>query len=339
MPSIAVFDNLLKNDIDLLSDGGFLFNKYDTLASEDDLSLLFDTLSSFRDSQGNSAVLTPVCVVANPDFEKIRQSDFKSYYYESFTESLKKVKGCEKSFGLWQEGIRNRLFMPQFHGREHLNVKVWMRSLTSKHERTVTAFDNGLWGISTAMDPGIGVEFQAAFDFLEVSDLQYHREVVVTGLDLFEELFGYRACYFVPPNGPYSSKLDPVFSNEGIRLICVPKLRTEPVGLGKSKKRLHWLGQKNVVGIRYLIRNCLFEPVHPGRDWVDSCLNDIAVAFRWHKPAIISSHRINYVGRLYKENRDNGLRQLRILLNTITKKWPDAEFLTTAELADTIENG
>jgi hypothetical protein len=182
----------------------------------------------------------------------------------------------------------------------------------------------------------IGLELQAAFDFNDPGDLAYHREVLKTGLDLFEELFGYRASYFVPANGIYSSTLEPVCSGEGIRLLFVSRSHTEPLGHGKQRKQLHWLGQHNHAGITYLTRNCFFEPVHPGRDWVDSCLFDISTAFRWHKPAIISSHRVNYIGALYEENRDNGLRQLEALLRKIMKSWPDAKFLTSAELGEII---
>ena len=81
MPSREVFANLQEAGIDLLSDEGFRYNKYDSLATSNDLELLFEVLSSVKDSAGNPAVLTPVSVVANPDYAKIRQSDFTEYYY------------------------------------------------------------------------------------------------------------------------------------------------------------------------------------------------------------------------------------------------------------------
>jgi len=338
MPSREVFESLMKEGIDLLSDEGFRYNKYDSLATSDDLELLFEVLSSVKDSKGNTAVMTPVSVVANPDFEKIRQSGFTEYHYEPFTESLKRQKGCEQSFKLWQEGINKRLFTPQFHGREHLNVKTWMRALMSGHERTMLAFDKGVWGITTANDPDIRLEFQAAFDFIDPDDLPYQREVLVSGLDLFEKLFGYRAGYFVPPNGPFSSKLEKVCWNEGIKLLSVPKLQYEPVGSGRKRKRIHWLGQKSKAGSVYITRNCFFEPGEPDRDWVNTCLGEISNIFRWKKPAIISSHRVNYIGVHYFENRDNGLRQLGLLLKKIMKTWPDTEFITSAELGEIIAN-
>ncbi len=65
--------------------------------------------------------------------------------------------------------------------------------------------------------------------------------------------------------------------------------------------------RKNSDGLRYLTRNSFFEPSQAGSDWVNNCLNDIANAFKWNKPAVISSHRVNYIGSLFPENRENGL--------------------------------
>ena len=338
MPSKDVFDNLVKEGIDLLSDDGYRFNKYDTFATAKDLESLFEVLSSVNDNTGRPVVLTPVSVVANPDFVKIRQSDFTEYYFEPFTETLKRYPGCQNSFTLWREGIASRLFAPQFHGREHLNVKVWMRALKKKNDKSRLAFDNEMWGISTADDPEIKVEFQAAFDFIEPDDIKYHEKVIISGLNVFEKLFGYRATFFVPPNGPFNSRLETICSTEGIKYLSASKIQIEPLGFGRNGKKLHWLGQKNKTGLIYLTRNCFFEPCQSGRDWVDSCLNDVSIAFRWHKPAIISSHRVNYIGALHKYNRENGLKQLNLLLKGIMKSWPGTEFVTSAELGEIISN-
>ena len=339
MPSLRAFAELQKAGIDLLSDEGYLYNRFDSLATAEDLASLFEVLKSVKDGSGRPVVFTPESVVANPDFERIQQSDFKEYYYEPFTETLKSYPACENSFDLWKEGIRQRLFVPQFHGREHLNVKVWMRALQERVSPAISAFDNRMWGITTAGDPRIGLEFQAAFDYLDPDDLVYHREVIETGLDLFEELFGYRASYFVPSNGLLSKSLEPVCCDAGIRLLSVSKMHMVPEGNGKMGKSLHWMGQSNGNGLRYLTRNCFFEPVEPGRDWVASCLGDISAAFRWNKPALISSHRVNYIGALHKENRKSGLKQLSLLLKQIINLWPDAEFITSAELGEIISNG
>ena len=185
MPSRDVYESLIQAGFDLTSDDGARFNKYDTLASYEDLSCLFEILTTFKDQTGRPPVFTPVAVVANPDFEKIIRSDFSHYFYEPFNLTLTRYSGCEKSFDLWLEGINKRLFVPQFHGREHLNVKIWLKTLKEGNEKTLTAFKNGMWGFSTTEVPEINAELQAAFDFIDTKDLIYHEEVIVTGLMLF----------------------------------------------------------------------------------------------------------------------------------------------------------
>ena len=61
-------------------------------------------------------------------------------------------------------------------------------------------------------------------------------------------------------------------------------------------------------------------------------MNEINIAFKWKKPAVISSHRVNYIGVLNTLNRDYGLLQLRRLLEQILKIWPEVEFMTSDEL-------
>ncbi|MGI6339929.1 MAG: hypothetical protein ACOXZV_11235 [Bacteroidales bacterium] len=337
MPSVETYKSLQAAGIDLTSDEGVLFNRYDSLATTADLAGLFEVLASVKDSVNRPAVFTPVAVVANPDFRKIKESAYTAYYFEPFTDTLLKNSGCEGSFDLWQEGIRRRLFVPQFHGREHLNVKVWMKALNNGNRMSRIGFDHCFWGMSTAHEPDIGLEFQAAFDFSDPADIVYQAEILDTGLLLFKNIFDYQASYFAPPNGPLSSRLESKLADNGIKYLFMPRIQLEPLGQGKVKKRLHWLGKRNTSGLRIITRNCFFEPVIQGTDWVDKCLSDISIAFRWHKPAIISTHRVNYIGALDPDNRENGLSKLYELLRRIMKNWPDAEFITTDELGRIID--
>jgi hypothetical protein len=76
-----------------------------------------------------------------------------------------------------------------------------------------------------------------------------------------------------------------------------------------------------------------FEPVHnPGKDWTKPAMARIQAAFLMKRPAVISSHRVNYIGFIDPKNKENGLRQLGSLLKQILKKWPDVRFVTTDQL-------
>ncbi|MBK6729400.1 MAG: hypothetical protein IPG60_00015 [Bacteroidetes bacterium] len=65
-------------------------------------------------------------------------------------------------------------------------------------------------------------------------------------------------------------------------------------------------------------------------------MNRIEAAFRWGKPAIICSHRLNFMGGLNQENRIKNLNLLESLLKEIIKRWPMVEFKSTNQLGDMI---
>ena len=84
----------------------------------------------------------------------------------------------------------------------------------------------------------------------------------------------------------------------------------------------------------YLVRNCLLEhSLFEDRDCVGRCLGEIGSAFRWGQPAVLSSHRVNYIGRLVPGNGAAGARILDELLGEVLKRWPDVRFLSSDQLA------
>lgn len=338
MSSLENFNHMLKAGMPVDKSH---YNLYDALECNDDLIALMETLSKFKDITGRPPVFTGVNVVANPDFEKIKENGFTEYVYEPYTETCKRYDNHEKVYELWKEGIAKRLIVPIFHGREHLNAQFWLRALQTGNKSTLLGFENRVTGM-----PGIKGEklpdFQAAFDIDTKADLPYQKDVIKTGLDLFEHLYGYRSKYFVPTNGPFNNSLEKDLLDAGIKYINTGKKQREPLGDGQYRINTRYLGTKNQYGQIYLTRNCFFEPSANGDEspadwnWVDSCLKEIEIAFRWHKPATISSHRVNYIGYLHPENRENGLRQLSELLSLMLKRWPDIEFMTSVELGDLI---
>src|SRR5690606_18095818 len=119
MPNKRVYNSLIKKGLGIDKNP---YTTYDTLANEEDLNSLFDTLKKYTDSRGKNPVITANIVMANPDFDKIRESGFEKYKYECFLETLSKYYPNQDIFSLWNDGIQSKLFFPQFHGREHVNV-------------------------------------------------------------------------------------------------------------------------------------------------------------------------------------------------------------------------
>jgi hypothetical protein len=70
---------------------------------------------------------------------------------------------------------------------------------------------------------------------------------------------------------------------------------------------------------------------------VEDCLKEIEIAFKWKKPAVISTHRVNFISGIVPNNSTKGLRELKRLLQTVMTKWPEVEFMTSAELGNTVK--
>lgn len=85
-----------------------------------------------------------------------------------------------------------------------------------------------------------------------------------------------------------------------------------------------------------MVRNCEFEPSYHAYMNADYCMKEIQNAFRWGAPAIVSCHRLNFIGELNPANRDNNLREFKKLLKVVTSKYPDVEFLSSDELGKLI---
>lgn len=306
---------------------------YDSLATAQDLIRLFEILSSYKDKNGKFPVFTIVSLVANPGFDKIKAAEYERYFSEPFINTLARYQ-LEDAWPLWRQGKIENLFYPEFHGREHLNVPVWLRALQRGDEETLFAFDESCWGFKN--NHPLGIKYQAAFALDKKEDLYFQKEAI-RGLELFEKLHGYKASFFVPPNGPFNSSLEKVAAEGGINYMSASKIQKEELGGGKTRRVFHWLGQRNGFGQRYLTRNCFFEPSDESKDWVDSCLSEIALAFKWRKPAVISTHRVNYIGSLSEKNRQQGNQALKQLLKAILFNWPEVEFLTSTELGNIID--
>lgn len=334
MPSRAVQEDLIKM--------GFPFERrhyerVDSIAREDDLEALFSLLSRYRDINGNHPVITAMTVMANPDFDKIKESGFTTYSYSCLKDVLRVYsKGANSIFDLWEEGRKEKVFYPQFHGREHINVCQWMRDLKTKSNDNRLAFDLGIPGFFERTCHERGNVYAKALKIHEFDDIEFIKESIEDGLDLFETTFGYKSKSFMAPSYTWNDDVEHSLNKKGVKYIQSVYYQNCSLPDGGNEVRHHYFGQKNKLGQYYLLRNCSFEPSQCDYSIavVDTCLNEIAMAFRLGKPATISVHRLNFIGAIHEENREKSLTLLDSLLTRIMNKWPDVEFMTSVELGD-----
>jgi len=316
------------------------FDAFDSLENREDLEALYEVLTSVKDKNNNNAVFTPFALPCNINFEAMAEENYMNYKYENLPDTYEKLSDQNPSaysgtWELWKEGIEKGLMRPQFHGREHFNLKVFKEKLQQKDHEVLTALKNRSYtSISNTGYPTIS--YTAAFEFDKFEENLVFKDIIADGLKRFEEVYGYKSIHFNPPGGREHPIIHQYLKENGVKFLDTPLLKEEHQGNGKIKKILNYTGKKNKDGMTYQVRNIVFEPTTLDRDWVSYSLKQIETAFFWNRPAIISSHRVNFCGHIDPKNREIGLKQLKELLKKIVTKWPDVEFMSSVKLGELI---
>jgi hypothetical protein len=330
IPNTQTYEALLKKGMPLDKNR---YTKFDGLETPSDLSILFDLLSSHKDVNQNSAVITVNSLAANPDFEKIRENNLTSYHYETLFDSYQKNSSRQAMTDLWKKGIEENIFYPQFHGREHLHPGRWMQAVMNcEKERICFEYDT-IPGINLGTPNRIN--YLAAFDFYNEAEKLAIETDLVDGLQLFEAVFGFKSESFIASQSIRGSHINSILAKTGVKYHqnaqqLLPYL--EDIKHGIVNK--YW-GFKDEYGLLYWRRNVTFEPSkNQNLDWVNMSMSEINNAFTFGKPAVINSHRVNYMGHLSKKNQSDSLKALDTLLKAIVKKWPTVEFMNSQQLGE-----
>lgn len=337
MPSAEVYRKLQKSG-DHPENDAFLRN--DCLENVADLTALFAVLTSIKDKNGNPAVMTANFAMANPDFDKI-DSINGAYFFEPFTDTYQRYYPEQDVFSCIQEGIKSSCFVPQLHCREHMNVNRWMNDLKQQKNDTVLAFQNHMIGIGASFLQENPFGYMDAFNSNFTSDTELSN-VVHEAMELFENTFGKKSESFVASCFVWNDALEKALCEVGVRGIQSGCWQNVPIGIENNnamQRRLHFLGQKNRIGQIYTVRNCTYEPAYQQNPTKSAkeCYDQIMRAFQNRKPAIINSHRFNYISSINRENACENLKGLSWLLHAIIKNVPDAEFISTPELLSIID--
>ncbi|MDI9257697.1 hypothetical protein [Flavobacterium sedimenticola] len=315
------------------------FDRFDTLETKEDLEMLYDTLTSVKDKHGHYAVFTPFALSSNIDFEQMAAEGYEVFRHESLPVTYQKLsqqqaKAYEGTWNLWQEGIAKGLMKPQFHGREHLNLKVFTEKLARKDSDILTALQNRSYAAQST-NPYPTINYTAAFDFWDPIENKALYDIVKDGLSMFEAVYGYKAEHFMPPTSKISEAILNQLGALDIRFVDRGLLHKQHEGFGKYKTTVNFTGKRSNGNLTVMVRNVVFEPTE-NDNAVAQAMQSIEAAFRLHQPAIISSHRVNFCGHIDPNNRKTGLSALNTLLKKIVAKWPDVEFMSSIALCNEI---
>jgi hypothetical protein len=335
MPSKEAFDNLQEMGIKVEN---CPFLKYDNLESPKDFEALKDMFDNFFLRTGKRPVITANYILANPDFHKIERSLFTEYHRKFFWDFLSESNDLGFYKGGLNKIINDKYFYPQLHGLEHLNVPYWMEFLNKNSLETTVAFHNQVYGIGADITNEKRDTFLAEFDYKEEGEFSdYHLPNIKIACNAFNEFFGYRSKSFIAANYVWSEKVEEGLSEFGVEYIQSSRTQKLPK-MYLDKRIVRNTGEKNEYDQTYLVRNCIFEPstVKNKDKHLDQCFRQIRNAFVLNKPAVISMHRLNFMGGLKIENREENLELLNKLLIKVVSKWPEVKFINTEELGDRI---
>jgi hypothetical protein len=314
------------------------YTKYDKLEEEEDLDAIFSILKKFNDINGNHPVFSANYLVANPDFEKIKTDDFLKYHYLNLEQSYDRYSGGRYvMFNLIREGIENKIFTPQFHGREHLHPLRWLKCLSvSKKERQSFDFEC-VPGVIFSRNSSEYIPYMSAFDYFNEDERKYSHSATEDGLNLFEQTFGFKSKTFIPSQSVMGNDLFSTLTKNGVQLSKAGA-RILPSSVQNNQKMTHdFWGYSKKYDIYFSRANCNFEPNKDSRDWVSACLADIELAFRFGKPAVISTHRVNYIGGREQMNRTDSLRSLEKLIRKLLDQYKNIEFVDSSTLCEIIK--
>ena len=326
MPSKEVFDKLTQSGIPVNNSSYCRYDGLETNSDVEELTMLIDRIYSKYDKR---VLLTLNFVTANPNFLKIETSNLTKYYSESIEETYRNYSESDLVIQKVKKGLQSGVFLPQFHGREHVNVPFWMKLLNTNEDFRI-AFNHKVFGLSNDVFPHLDKSVQATYDTL---DTEYQNDSILEGLDNFEQIFGFRSKSFISNNYVLAESSFETLKNKGVEVIQGMKYQKLPIEYSSKRRKLIRRSYGEVDSnnnIKFSIRNCTFEPTEIG-DTVERTLQQIRVSFLLKKPAVISTHRINFTSRMSTENRDKNLKEFEKLLSRIIEEWPEVLVLSPME--------
>ena len=331
MPSEKVRTNLHNHDLIHASDP---YARYDSIANSDDLNALFEVLNSVKDKYGNPANLTANSLSANPNFDKIKASQFNEYFYESLEDSFEFHKRTS-ALKMWDEGISNKLFTPQYHGREHVNIPFWLQKLKEGHKGVLYAFEHNVFGVDFNDLRESQINFQRAWDQIVPEGVDLVNDAILEGYNMFSKRFGFKSTTATPPNYTWTKEQEEILFDHGVEsLQGILRNRIRNTDNFNYEYEIRHSSLKNKMSFQR--RNVFFEPSMLENKEKNNLLSfmfkRIGIAFTMGRPVIIGSHRLNYIGSLSEENRTNNLKLLKTFLAHLVQKWPDVEFMSANQL-------
>lgn len=334
MPSKQVHKDLKDMGFNLELCG---YAKYDSLESVEDLQALESCLQEVLERSKKMPVITANSIMANPDFEAILESDYQSFKTHSLKESHQKYHGDIGGYEYFQKLINKSFLLPQLHGYTHVNSNYWLQHLREDFPEVRAVFNSSVFGLSGHLFKHSRSSYFEALRATTEKDFQIQEKELRMAVEAFKVNFGMQSKTFIAPNYTWSSRHEEVLADLGVLGLQGAHAQRVPATDGTYRIERHNMGSSNQFGQRYLIRNSSFEPaIRKGEDWKKRIMKAAKIAFAIGAPLVISTHRVNFVGGMDKENRERNLELFKAILLSLLETYPKMEFISSADLIEII---
>ncbi|MBX2963398.1 MAG: hypothetical protein KF687_12855 [Cyclobacteriaceae bacterium] len=289
----------------------------DCLESREDLDKLFSLLEEYREKFYSPPVITANFITHNVGRSKSGELIFRPISDGFFSDG-------PDIRPMYFDAIRNGLLMPQYHGFTHYNT-----DLLKEYNTTVDAdvgFANGFLLARSTVKGHLNLLHG------EFSSLNSEGEKdFIEGMKEFERFFGFRSQSLIPPTYIFDRPFIKLLAKEGIKYLQSANRLVD-----NRQIRWRWPLLRKRGGVIWGLRNARLDP-HPDYNFgYEGCLRSIQNAFENKLPAVIDFHRVNFAGTYTSTYREKTLVHLRGLFDGIKMYWPDARFLSTTQLIDTL---
>jgi hypothetical protein len=292
------------------------------LETPEDMERLFSFLEGYRGRDGRPAVFTPCYAVANPDYDRIIESDLAEYHDIFLDEGVPGRWQHTDILGKAREGMRRGVWLPEFHTRlHHAQPYKWLQAVREGSPQAAALFERQI--------------FQCEERRPEYEDMTPREQAdwIVPAIRRMDKLFGrLPRCGINSDAGPETEK---IWAAQGLRV----RMNRGSVSNAQSADppQLPVMGTYRAdIDMTYLSRNCFLEPLgsgdlnHPSGaiPAAQTAINN----WQHRLPTVCSSHRKNFLSYIEQET-ENGYDQAERFFDKLTSDHPDIYFLTSWEVA------
>jgi len=341
----TVWEPFFKADF-IVSPPVFVISSDDWGSREDsveDLNRLADVLRGFQDRYGHPAVVTAYMNPACPDVDRIAESGFQHYAWKfCYSDNPELVDR-------WNALVAEGLFEIEFHGREHINVPLFMDLLkTDAHgfrqavlNKRIAWHCDSMWDSRLMEDPRFKYFYRsfidASIDPPRALPRDRQIEIIQTGLQLMHEHFEVAPQVLTPPGYVWDLYIGQALRACGLEYLDAARMSivgvTSNQGLEVRDFVLDW--GSNPEGIQAIIRTDVYEPterVTPGqRIDLDDALWGVRRNLAAGSPVVLVSHCQHYIGP-DQSLKQSSLQGLRRLIQEVRICRPKVAFLSAADL-------